>query len=102
MFDVASESGSVGGVELSQENDTNTSEGVPESFMTSDGFSTWEGIAQRQVAERFLGVRIGDEGEFMVRIPPVNEVFGKKLHRKGTRSITPVSRLKVCWKIFSN
>ena len=48
MFDVASWSGTTGGVELLRGKATNTSEGLPESFMTSGGFSTLEGIAQRQ------------------------------------------------------
>ena len=48
MFDVASGSGTVGDVGLSKGNATNTGEGVPESFVTSGGFSTVEGIAQRQ------------------------------------------------------
>ena len=39
VFDVASGSGTVGGAGLSKGNDTNTSEGVPESFVTSGGFS---------------------------------------------------------------
>ena len=38
MFDVASGSGTVGGVELSRENVTDPSERVPESFVTSGGF----------------------------------------------------------------
>ena len=45
VFDVASGSGTVGGAGLSKGNDTNTSEGVPESFVTSGGFSPLEGIA---------------------------------------------------------
>ena len=48
MFDVATGSGTVGGVELSRGNATNASEVVSESFVTSGGFSTLEGIAQRQ------------------------------------------------------
>ena len=75
VFDVASGSGTVGGVESSRENVTDSSEGVPESFMKSGGFSTWEGTAQRQVDERFMGTRMGDEGECMVRVPPVEETF---------------------------
>ena len=39
VFDVASWSGTVGDAGLSKGNDTNTSEGVPESFVTSGGFS---------------------------------------------------------------
>ena len=55
MFDVASGSGTVGGVELLRRNVTNPSEGVAESFVTSGGFSTLESIAQRQADERFVG-----------------------------------------------
>ena len=48
MFDVASRSGTFGGAGLSKGNDTNTSEGLSESFVTSGGFSALEGFAQRQ------------------------------------------------------
>ena len=75
MFDVATESGTVG---LSKGNATNTSEGVPESFLISGGFSTLEGIAQRQADGRFAGNRMGYDGEGMVRIPPVDEMFGQE------------------------
>ena len=61
VFDVASGSGNVGGAGLSKSNDTNTSEGVPESFVTSGGFSALEGIAQRQVDERVVDARVGSE-----------------------------------------
>ena len=71
MFDVASGSGTVGGVELSKENVTDPSDGVPESFVTSGGFSTVEGVARRQGDERFLSARVGSEGEGMVPIPLV-------------------------------
>ena len=73
VFDVASGSGTVGGVELSKENVTDTSEGVPESFFTSSSFSILEGIAQAD--ERFVSARTGSEGEGMVRIPPVEEML---------------------------
>ena len=43
MFDVAGGSGTVGGVELSRENVTDRSEGVPESFVTSGGFVDFGG-----------------------------------------------------------
>ena len=61
IFDVDSGGVTVGGVELSRRNATNTSEGVPESFVTSGGFSTLQGIAQRQVDQRFAGARMDDE-----------------------------------------
>ena len=47
----------------------------PESFVTIDGFSTLEGIAQRQADRRFLYARSDGEGEGVVRIPPVEEMF---------------------------
>ena len=75
MSDVGSGSGKVGDVGLSKGNATNTSEGVPESFVTSGGFSTLEGIARRQADERLVDARSDDEGEGMVRIPPVEEMF---------------------------
>ena len=54
VFDVASGSGTVGGVELSRGNVTDPSEGVPESFVTSGRFPTLEGIARRQADERLI------------------------------------------------
>ena len=55
MFDVASVSGTVRGVEVSTKKATNISEGVPEKIVTSGGFSTLDGIAQCQADERFWG-----------------------------------------------
>ena len=78
MFDVASGSGTVVGVELSRGNATNTSEGVPESFVTSGGFSTLEGIGQRQADVRFVGACMDSEGEGLVPIPPMVEMFGQE------------------------
>ena len=69
MSDVASGSESVAGAGLPKEGVTDPSEGVPESFVTSGGFSTLEGIARRQA---------DDEGEGMVRVPPVDEMFGQE------------------------
>ena len=103
VFDVASGSGTVGGVGLSEGNDTNTSEAVPESFVTSGGFSTLEGIARRQVDERFVGTRMGDEGEGMVRVPLVDEMFGQEVSPKErTRyypNQSPKSLLKECFEM---
>ena len=96
MFDVGSGNGTVGGVELSRVSATNTSDGVPESFVTSGGFSTSEGFAQRQADGRFAGACMGDEREVMVRIPTVDEMFGQEATRERGRSINPVSRRKVC------
>ena len=74
MFGVASGSGTVGGGGLPTGNLTDPSEGVAESFATSGGFSTLEGIAQRQADGRFACSLMGDEGKDMVRIPPVDEM----------------------------
>ena len=77
VFDVASGNGEVGDVRLSKGNATNTSEGVPESFETSGGFSTLEGIARRQA---------DDGGEGMVRVPRVDEILGQEaLPKERTR-----------------
>ena len=45
------------------------------SFVTSVGFSILEGIAQRQIDGRDAGACIGERGEGVVRIPPVEELF---------------------------
>ena len=94
VFDVACGSGTVGGVELSREGVTDTCEGVPESFLTSCGFSTSEGIAQRQADERFVGTRLGDEGEGVVRVPPVDETFGQKATTKERTRYYPSQSAK--------
>ena len=102
MFDVASGSGTVGGVELSRENVTNPSEGAPENLVTSGGFSSLEDIAQRQADGSFVDSCLDGEGEGMVRIPPVEEMFCKRLRRRKERSITLISRRRVCKKSISN
>ena len=55
---------------------------MPDSFVTSGRFSTLEGIARRQADEKFVGTRMGDEGEAMVRIPPADEIFEQEAARK--------------------
>ena len=103
VFGVASGSETLGGVELSKENVTDPSEGVPESLVTSGGFSTLEGIARRQVDERFVGTRMGDEGEGMVRNPRVDEMFGQEAALKERTSCYPSqsakSLLKDCFEV---
>ena len=89
MFDVVSGSGTVGGVELSRGYATNTSEGVPESFVTTGGFSTLEGIAQRQADGSFVDSRMCGEGEGMVRILPVEEMFLQEVTAKQRTRFYP-------------
>ena len=100
VFDVTSGSGTVGGAGLSKGNDTNTSEGVPESFVTSGGFSALEGIAQRQADERFAVVRVGSEGEGMVRIPPVDEMLGQEIAAKEKARYYPIQSAKSLLKEY--
>ena len=82
---------------------TNTREGVPESFVTSGGFSTFKGLAQRQADERFAGARMDDEGKGMVRIPSVHEMFGQeatpKQRTKYHTNQSPESLLKDCFEL---
>ena len=78
MFGVDRGSETVGGAEMSRENVIDPSECVPKSFVTSGGFSTLEGIARRQTGELFLGTRMGDEGEGMVRVPRVDKKFAQE------------------------
>ena len=103
MFDVVSGSGTVGRVELSRKNITDRCEGVPESFVESGGFPILEGIARRQAVERFVGTRVGDEGEVMVRVPPADEMFGQEAAPKVRTSFYPSqsakSLLKDCFEI---
>ena len=78
MFDVVSGSGTVGGRELPRMNVSKASEGVPDSFVKSGGFSTLKGIAQHHADERVVGARIDEGGEGMVRVPSVDELLGQK------------------------
>ena len=94
MFDVASGSGPVGGVELSRRNGTDPSEGVPDSFVTSGGFSTLEGIPRHQAEERFVGACIDGEGEVMVCIPPVEEMFLQQATTKEKTKYNPSQSAK--------
>ena len=94
MFDVASGIGEVGDVGLSRGNVTSTSEGVPESFVTSDGFSTLEGIARRQADGIFVGTCMGNEGEDMVRVPSVDEMFGEEAAPKQKTRYCPSQSAK--------
>ena len=81
-FDVAGVSGIAGGVGSSKGDGANTNECVPESFVTSGGFSNLEVIAQRQADGRLAGTRVGDGGECMVRIPSVNDIFEQDVAAK--------------------
>ena len=100
VFDVASGSGTVGEIELSRENVTDWSEGVPESFVTSGGFSTLESIARRQAEERFVGTRVDDEGEGMLRVTPVDEVFGQEAAPKERTRYYPSQSAKCLLKEY--
>ena len=103
VFDVASGSETVGDAGLTKEGFGAPSEGVSESFVTSGGFSTLEGIARRQAEERFVGTRMDDEGEGMVRVPQVDEMFGQEgAPRERTRyypSHSTKSLLKDCFEM---
>ena len=103
VFGVASGSGTVVGIELSRGNVTDWSEGVPESFVTSGGFSSLEGIARRQAGGRFACTHMSDEGEGIVRIPPVDEMFGQEAAPKERTKYYPSqsakSLLKDCFEL---
>ena len=47
--------------------------------MTSGGFSTLKGIARRQAVAGVVGTHVDEEGEGMVRVPPVDELFGQEV-----------------------
>ena len=102
MLDVRSGSGTVGAAE-SRGNVTMTSGGVPESVVTSGGFSVLESIARRQADERILGTSMDEEGEGMVRVPPVDELFGQDFSRKERTKYYPSqsakSLLKDCFAL---
>ena len=103
VFDVASGNGTVGGVGLSKEGIRGPNEGVSESFVTSGGFSTLEGIARRQANERFVSTCMGGEGDGMVRVPPLDEMFGQeavvKERTKYYPSQSAKSLLKECFEM---
>ena len=100
LFDVASGSGTVGGAGLSKGNDTNTGEGVPESFVTSGGFSALEVIAQRQADEQFVDARVGSVGDGMVRIPSVDEMLGQEAAAKERTRYYPSHLAKILLKEY--
>ena len=103
VFDVASGSGTVGRIESSRGNVTDPSEGVPESFVMSGVFSTLEGTARRQADGRFACTRMSDEGEGIVRIPPVDEMLGQEAAPKERTnyypSLSAKSLLKDCFEL---
>ena len=100
MFDVASGSGTVGGVELSRGNVTDPSEGVHESFVTRGRFSTLEGIIRRQADEKFVGACIDGEGVGMVRIPPVDWMFLQEAMTKERTKLYPSQSAKSLLKEY--
>ena len=103
MIYVASGSETVGGAGLSKEGVSAPSEGVSKSFVTSGGFSTLEGIARSQAEERFVGTRVDDEGEGMVRVPPMDEMLGQEAAPKERTRYYPSesakSLLKDCFEM---
>ena len=97
MLDVGSGSGTVGAAE-SRVNVTMTSGGVPESVVTSGGFSVLESIARRQADERIVGTGMDEEREAMVRVPPVDELFGQDFSRKERTKYYPSQSAKILLK----
>ena len=71
--------------------------------MTSGGFSILVGIARRQANETFVDHQIDSEEEGMVRIPPVDELFGQKAipseRTKYYPSHSAKSLLKGCFEL---
>ena len=65
--------------------------------------STLEGSARRQADERFVGTRVDDEGEGMVRVPSVDEMFGQEAAPKEKTRYYPSqsakSLLKGCFEM---
>ena len=102
MLDVVSGSGTVGAAE-SRGNVTMASGGVPESVVTSGGFSVLESIARRQADERFVGTGMDEEGEGMVRVPPMDELFEQDFSQKERTEYYPSqsvkSLLKDCFEL---
>ena len=103
IFDVASGSGTIRGVDLSRGNATNTSEGVPESFVTSGWlFLVWRVLLSIKLMEylRELAWVMKERARYALR--QWTKCLCKKLHRKKRRSIYAVSQRKVCRKNISN
>ena len=78
MFDVGGMSGVFGGKVLSRGDVTDASEVVPESLITSGGFSALENIAGRQADARVVASYGDAEGENMVKVPTAQELLGQK------------------------
>ena len=69
-------------------------------FVTSDRFSTLEGIAQRQIVERFVGAHVDGEGEGMLCIPPVEKMFRQGATPKERTKYYPSQSAKSLLKDF--
>ena len=85
-------------LEASKKGVSGPSEGVSENFVTSGGFSTLEGIARRQADEGFVGTSMGGEEEGMVRVPPLDEMFGQQAVAKEKTRYYPSQSAKTLLK----
>ena len=67
---------------------------MPESFVTSGGFSTLEGIAQGQADGTFEDARADGGGEGTVRIPPVEGMLSEETTTKERTKYYPSQSAK--------
>ena len=72
-------------VDVSRGFATDVSEGVPESTITSGGFSVLEGIARNQAEDGSMGSHGGTGGDGEVLFLPAEELFGQEA-KSGERS----------------
>ena len=95
VFDVASGSGTVGGIELSRGTVTDPSEGVPESVVTSGGFSIWRILLDgKRMRNVWVPALVVEEKEWCA-FHRWRRCFWKKLPRRKELNIILVSRRKV-------
>ena len=95
MLDVVIGRETIGAVE-SRGNVTMTSGGVPESVVTSGGFSVLESIARRQGDERIVGTNMDEEGGAWCVFHWWTSCLDRIFHERRGRSIIRVSGRKVC------
>ena len=57
-------------------------------------FRLWRVLLDAKADERFVGVRLVDEGESMVRVPPVEEMFLQESSTKERTKYYPSQSAK--------
>ena len=105
MFDVAIKGGIVENGYVLRCYVTDVSKGVPERYITSDGFLTLGGIVRHQDDQRASGPAGGIEGDGMMSVQPAEELLGQEdasRERSGHYPFEPAKSLKFVECFFWN